>query len=78
MFSFKLVYFKLATHKERLLLEESLRCCDAFIQELRYRYPQKQTVYKMSTDDYPKFLERFSRVYGELHADCEMSDVKAT
>jgi len=78
MFSFKLVYFKLATYKERLVLEEALRRCDAFIQELRFRFPQKQTVYKMSTDDYPKFLRQFSADYGTLFADCEMSDAKGT
>jgi len=78
MFSFRFTYFKLATYKERLILEAAIRSCDAFIQELRYRYPHSQMVYGLSTNDHEKFTKKFQECYAELWADCEMSDVKGT
>lgn len=76
MFSFTLVYWKLAGYKERIVLEQALRVCGAFVQEHRYHFDKKQLRYDVRTDDYPKFLKTFQIKYPAINEYCEVLNVK--
>ncbi len=76
MFSFTLIYWKLAGYKERIDLEQALRVCGAFIQEHRYRFEKRQLVYDVRTDDYPKFLKSFQIKFPVINEHCEVINVK--
>jgi len=77
MFRFTLIYWKLATYKERLALEAALSACGAFVQEHKYRFDKKHVVYYMRTDDYPKFLRMFQEKFPLINEHVEVIDVKA-
>lgn len=77
MFSFTLIYWKLATYKERLALEAALTICGSFVQEHKYRFDKKHVVYYMRTDDYPKFLRMFQEKFPLINEYVEVIDVKA-
>lgn len=77
MFSFTLIYWKLAGYKERLVLEQAIRECDAFVQEHRYRYDRNYVIYyDVRTNDYPKFLKAFQEKYSKINEHCEILNVK--
>lgn len=77
MFSFILIYWKLAGYKERIALENALRACDAFVQEHKYLFDKKQVIYyDVRTNDYPKFLKSFQLKYPEINEYVEVINVK--
>lgn len=77
MFSFTLIYWKLAGYKERIALEKAIHTCDSFVQEHHYRFAKKHLIYyDVRTNDYPKFLRMFQEKFPQINEHCEILNVK--
>ena len=58
---FYLVIEGLPTYGERYHIEAALSVCRVYIQDLRYNFNKKTLTYKLSTEQFSFFLERFKK-----------------
>lgn len=58
---FYLVIGGLPTYKERYRIEAALCICRAYIQDFRYNFNKKTLTYKLSTEQFSLFKEKFKK-----------------
>jgi len=58
---FTLVIGGLPTYKERYHIEAALSICRVCIQDIRYNFRKQTLTYRLTTEQYQLFLERFKQ-----------------
>ena len=58
---FTLVISGLPTYKERYHIEAALSLCRVYVQESRYNFRNQTLTYRLTTEQYQLFLERFQQ-----------------
>lgn len=58
---FTLVISGLPTYRERAHIESALSICRVYIQDSRYNFHKQTLTYRLTTEHYQLFLERFQQ-----------------